>query len=69
MLAERCSRPESLSAEAGTGRAVLSPRPFSHLRHPSSAALRISIDESDHFFHNQETSVASFRRLTGIIPE
>jgi hypothetical protein len=27
------------------------------------------IDESDHFFHNQRTGVASLRRLTGIIPE
>jgi hypothetical protein len=29
------------------------------LRHPSSAALRISLDESDHFFHNHRTSVAT----------
>jgi hypothetical protein len=38
---ERCSRSGSLRAEAATGRAVLSPYPFPHLRHYSSASLRI----------------------------
>jgi hypothetical protein len=68
-IPERGPRSESLRAEAGTGRAVLSPRPFPRLWHPSFAALRIALDEPDHFFHNQNTSVAALRRLTGIIPE
>src|ERR1700722_2024539 len=38
---ERSSRSGSLNADAGTGRAVLSLRPFPRLRRCSSAALRI----------------------------
>jgi hypothetical protein len=45
------------------------PRPFPRLRHPSLAALRIALDESEHFFPDQNASVASLRRLTGIIPD
>jgi hypothetical protein len=39
--AERFSRSGLLLAEVGTGRAVLSPRPFPRLRRCSFAALRI----------------------------
>jgi len=60
-----------LCAEVGAGHAVLSPSLFSvavfFLLPPLS--LQSALDESDHFFHNQRTSVASLRRLTGIIAE
>ena len=50
------------STERGTGLPSLSPHPFPSLRPPASASLRIvSLDEAEHFSHNQKASVATLR--------
>src|ERR1700688_3433667 len=56
---ERWSRSGSLCAEVGTGRAVLSPRPFP--RSGSLPPLRFGqffLDEAEHFLQNRMASVA-----------
>src|SRR6266403_2197214 len=59
---ERWSRSGSLCAEVGTGRVVLSPRPF-----PRSGSLpplrfgRFFVDEAEHFLQNRMASVATLR--------
>src|SRR5260370_17873603 len=63
---ERWSRSGSLCAEVGTGRAVLSPRPFP--RSGSLPPLRFGqffLDEAEHFLHNRTASVAALRGCSG----
>jgi hypothetical protein len=63
---ERRSRSGSRCAEVGTGRAVLSPRPFS--RSGSLPPLRFgqfSLDEAEHFLHNRVASAAKLRWCSG----
>src|ERR1700722_7393030 len=45
------------------------PVPVSRFRQPSSAALRISLDESDHSFSQSENQRRFAPRLTGVMPE
>src|SRR6184192_378637 len=62
---ERWSRSGSLCAEVGTGRAVLSPRPFP--RSGSLPPLRFGqffLDEAEHFLHRM-ASVATLRGCSG----
>src|SRR5260370_41293215 len=63
---ERWSRSGSLCAEVGTGRAVLSPRPFP--RSGSLPPLRFGqffLDEAEHFLPNRMVSVATLRGCSG----
>src|ERR1035438_5083116 len=63
---ERWSRSGSLCAEVGTGRAVLSPRPFP--RSGSLPPLRFGqffLDEAEHFLHNRVASIATLRWCSG----
>src|SRR5713101_3559506 len=63
---ERWSRSGSLCAEVGTGRAVLSPRPFP--RSGSLPPLRFGqffLDEAEHFLQNRMASVATLRGCSG----
>src|SRR5579864_3668431 len=63
---ERWSRSESLCAEVGTGRAVLSPCPFP--RSGSLPPLRFGqffLDEAEHFLENRMASVAMLRGCSG----
>ena len=54
--------PGHCSAERGTGPPSLSPHPFPGLRPAASASLRtVSLDEAEHFLHNQKASVATLR--------
>jgi hypothetical protein len=60
-------RAPGLSAEAGQGLPPF-PAPFAGLKR-SFLRSGFALDESDHFSQNQRTSVASVRRLSGMIPE
>jgi len=61
-IAERPIPRGLCSTERGTGLPSLSPHPFPSLRPPASASLRIvSLDEAEHFSHNQKASVATLR--------
>ncbi len=63
---DRWSRSGSLCADVGTGRAVLSPRPF-----PRSGSLpplcfgQFFLDEAEHFLQNRMASVATLRGCSG----
>jgi hypothetical protein len=63
---ERWPRSGSLCAEVGTGRAVISPRPF-----PRSGSLppllfgQFFLDEAEHFLQNRMASVATLRGYSG----
>jgi hypothetical protein len=65
----RWSRSGSLCAEVGTGRAVLSPRPFP--RSGSLPPLRFGqffLNEAEHFLQNRMASVGYAPRVFGFIP-
>ena len=56
--------PGSLCAEAGRGTAAPFPAPLCPLtaaKPPLRSRVQVSLDDSDHFLHNQNTNVGQFR--------